>query len=46
LKAQNQWMYIYFNQGQTILPSCGYYVPTTAHSIPLTIRKVHSVLNE
>jgi hypothetical protein len=43
LKAQNQWFYIYFGQGQQVMQNCGYYVPSSAHFIPHTVRKIHTV---
>ena len=45
-KCQNQWIYLYFNQGQTLMQNCGFYVPTTTHFIPHTVRKIHAVTNE
>lgn len=43
LKANNQWIYLYFGEGGSILPNCGYYVPNSSHFIAHTIRKVHTV---
>lgn len=42
-KCQNQWMYLYFGQGQALIQNCGFYVPTTTHFIPHTVRKIHTV---
>jgi hypothetical protein len=43
LKAQNQWFYVYLNQGESVIQNCGYYVPTTSQFMPHTIRKIHTV---
>jgi hypothetical protein len=46
LKAQNQWFYVYFNQGEQVIQNCGFYAPTTTQFMAHTIRKVHTVKNE
>lgn len=46
LKAQNQWMYLYFNQGQALMQNAGFYVPSSSHFIPITFRKIHEVTAE
>jgi hypothetical protein len=46
MKAQNQWFYLYFNQGQQVMVNCGYYVPSTSHFMPHTIKKVHTVITD
>lgn len=44
-KATNQLMYIYLNQGQIpLLTNCAFYFPTQQHFIPITLRKVHTVV--
>jgi len=43
LKAQNQWFYIYFNQGEQVIQNCGFYLPSTSQFMPHTIRKIHTV---
>ena len=43
MKATNSWMYIYLNQGQTIMQNAGFYVPSNSNFIPQTVRKVHTV---
>lgn len=46
LKAQNQWLYLYFNQGQALMQNSGFYVPNPSHFIPFTVRKIHEVIGE
>jgi len=46
-RCQSQWIYLYFGQGQLLMQNfSGFYVPTTTHFIPHTIRKIHTVTNE
>lgn len=45
LKASNQWIYIYFNQGQQVIQNHGFYVPNNSMFMPHMIRKVHNVVN-
>jgi hypothetical protein len=46
MKAQNQWFYLYFCQGLQVMVHCGFYVPTTTHFMPHTVRKIHIVKSE
>jgi hypothetical protein len=39
-------MYIYFNQGQTVMQNAGFYVPQNANFSPHTVRKIHTVTAE
>lgn len=43
LKTNNQWLYIYVNQGQQMLQNAGFYTPTSGYFMPHVLRKVHSV---
>ena len=43
LKATNQWIYLYFNQGQQFIQNCGFYLPNSTSFFPYTIRKLHTV---
>lgn len=45
-RAQNSWIYLYLNQGQSLIQNAGFYVPSAAHFIPHTIRKIHTVSAE
>lgn len=45
VKANNSWMYLYFNQGQQCIQNCGFYMPSNSQFIPFTIRKFHTILN-
>lgn len=43
LKATNQWLYLYMNQGESIMANSGFYVPTTTFWLPFTVRVVKTV---
>ena len=45
-KTTNQWMYIYFGQGGSILQNAGFYTPSTTYFMPYTLRKIHTVTQE
>ena len=46
LKASSSWLYIYLNQGESLMQNAGFYVPNNTNFIPYTIRKIYSVANE
>jgi hypothetical protein len=46
MKANNTWIYIYLNQGESIVTSCGYYVPNGSNWMPFTVRKIYEVTEE
>ena len=39
LKASNQWMYLYFGHGGTLMTHCGFYVSTTNKYTSHIVRK-------
>jgi hypothetical protein len=43
VKATNSWIYLYLNQGVSLMQNAGFYVPSAAHFIPHTVRKIHQV---
>jgi hypothetical protein len=43
LKAHNQWLYLYLNQGESIMQNSGFYVPSTNQWMPFTVRIVKTI---
>ena len=46
LKTNNQWIYLYVNQGQQMLQNAGFYAPTSSYFMPHVIQKSHNVNSE
>jgi hypothetical protein len=46
LKATNQWLYIYLNQGEAIMSNSGFYVPNTSQWMPFTVRIIKRITEE
>ena len=43
LNCQNQWIYLYLNQGQQVIQNCGWYMPASGVWTPYTVCKQHTV---